>query len=95
MAKETRKTKDGRYVLRAGEYERKNKKGFDFKYRDEFGHQHTIGALTLQELREKEKTVVRDKIDGISTSKQRQTVNDFYALWKHQKRGLKPNTASN
>lgn len=95
MAKETRKTRDGRYVLRAGEYERKNKKGFDFKYRDAFGHQHTIGALTLQELREKEKAITRDKIDGISVGKQRQTVNDFYYLWKHQKRGLKANTFSN
>lgn len=95
MAKETRKTKDGRYVLRAGEYERKNKKGFDFKYRDEYGHQHTIGALTLQELREKEKAVTRDKIDGISVGRQRQTVNEYYSLWKHQKRGLKPNTFSN
>lgn len=95
MAKETRKTRDGRYVLRPGEYERTKKKGFDFKYRDEFGHQHTIGAMTLKELREKELTVQRDRMDGISTGKQRQTLNDFYALWKHQSRGLKANTFSN
>ena len=95
MAKETRKTKDGRYVLRTGEYERTKKKGFEYKYRDEFGHQHTIGAMTLKELREKEKAVTKDKADGISTSRQRQTLNDFYVLWKHQKRGLKANTFSN
>ena len=31
MSRETRKTKDGRYVLRAGEYERNGQKGFIFK----------------------------------------------------------------
>lgn len=92
---EKRMTRDGRYVLRHGEYERTKKAGFEYKYRDEFGHQHTLGAMTLKELREKEKTVTKDKLDGISTNKQRQTLNDFYSLWKHQKRGLKANTFSN
>lgn len=95
MAKEKRMTRDGRYVLRPGEYERTKKKGFEFKYRDEFGHQHTLGALTLQELREREKSITKDKIDGIRTSTQRTTVNDFYSLWKHSSRGLKSNTYSN
>ena len=95
VAQEKRKTRDGRYVLRPGEYERTKKKGFEFKYRDEYGHQHTIGAMTIQELREKERIIKRDKDDGISTSKQRKTLNDFYALWKHQSRGLKANTYAN
>ena len=69
VAQEKRKTRDGRYVLRPGEYERTKKKGFEFKYRDEYGHQHTIGAMTIQELREKERIIRRDKDDGISTCK--------------------------
>ena len=92
---EKRMTKDGRYVLRPGEYERTKKKGFEFKYRDEFGHQHTLGAMTLQELREKERNVRRSKDDGISTGNVRTTLNDFYRLWKNQSRTLKPNTFSN
>ena len=95
MAKETRKTRDGRYVLRAGEYERKDKKGFDYIWRDKYGHQHKIGALTLQELRQREKEVERDKLDGLHTSRKRTTVNDFYDVWKANKTGLKQNTYSN
>lgn len=95
MAKETRKTKDGRYVLRPGEYERKEKKGFDYVWRDKYGHQHKIGALTLQELRQREREIQRDELDGLHTSRQRNTLNDFYDLWKTQKRGLKQNTYSN
>lgn len=95
MAKEKRMTRDGRYVLRPGEYERTKKRGFEYKYRDEFGHQHTLGAMTLQELREKEKSISRDKTDGIRTSTLRSTVNDFYKVWKHNSRGLKDNTYSN
>lgn len=89
-----RKTKDG-HVLRPNEYERKGKRGFEFKYRDEYGHQHTLGALTLQELREKERAIQRDISDGINIAKQQTTLNDFYKLWKSQKRGLKPNTFAN
>lgn len=82
-------------MLRPGEYERQKKRGFEYKYRDSFGHQHTLSALTLKELRDKEDALAKDKVDGISTTKQRQTVNDYYELWKHQSRNLKSNTFSN
>lgn len=36
--KETRKTKNWRYVLRLGECERTKKKGFEYKYRDGCNH---------------------------------------------------------
>lgn len=88
-------TRDGRYVLRPGEYERTKKRGFEYKYRDEFGHQHTLGAMTLQELREKEKTIVKDKIDGVRTSVQQDTLNRYYQLWKAGVSTLKSTTYSN
>ena len=51
-AKETRKTKDRRYVLRPGEYERTKKKGFEYKYRDECNHviscRRGLGTVALK-----------------------------------------------
>ena len=95
MAKESRKTSDGRYVLRPNEYERTDRKGFTFHWRDKYGHQHKISALTLKELRQREKEIQRDELDGLHTSRKRNTLNDFYDVWKKNKRGLKQNTYSN
>ena len=94
----TRKTSDGRYVLKTGEYERKGKqKGFMFKWRDAYGVQCSVSALTLAELREKEKEVKIGKLEGKVASQQRKTVNDFYNIWYNAKRRtkIKPNVLSN
>jgi len=96
MAKaKERRTADNRYVLRPNEYERSDRKGFTFHWRDKYGHQHKISALTLKELRQREKEIQRDELDGLHATKQRNTLNDFYDVWKKNKRGLKQNTYSN
>ena len=93
----TRKTSDGRYVLRTGEYERKGQKGFMYKWRDAYGVQCSVSALTLKELREKETEVKIGKLEGKVASQQRKTVNDYYNIWYHAKRRtkIKPNVLSN
>lgn len=92
-----RKTSDGRYVLQKGEYERKGQKGFMYKWRDAYGIQCSISALTLRELREKETEVKIGQLEGRLSSQQRKTVNDFYNLWLSQKRRtqIKQNVLSN
>lgn len=93
----TRKTSDGRYVLQKGEYERKGQKGFMYKWRDAYGVQCSVSALTLQELRVKEKEVKIGQLEGKVASQSRKTVNDFYAVWVQQKKrsAIKSNVLSN
>ena len=94
--KVSRKTNDGRLVLKSGEYQRKPPRvGFEYKWRDDNGRLCSISAPTLSELREKEKEVTRQQADGIKLAKQRRTLNDFFTLWKKTKDGLKANTFSN
>ena len=78
-------------VLKEGESERK-KGGYQFRYRASNGNRRYIYAQTLQELRQKEEDIMRDKRDGIRTDAQRVTVNDMYELWLTLKKGLKDNT---
>lgn len=94
MAKKTRKTSDGRHVLKSGEYERK-RGGFEYKFVDASGVRCSVSAATLQELREKEKTCTRNNSDGVATSKGRKTLDFYYEKWKKTKRGLKPRTFNN
>lgn len=86
MSRETRKTRDGRYVLRPGEYERKGQKGFIYKWRDDTGRQCSVSALTLKELRDKKEQVQKDRLDGLKRTRQRKTLNDYFEIWKKQKR---------
>ena len=95
MSRETRKTRDGRYVLRPGEYERKGQKGFIYKWRDDTGRQCSVSALTLKELRDKKEQVQKDRLDGLKRTRQRKTLNDYFEIWKKQKSGLEANTYSN
>lgn len=86
MSRETRKTRDGRYVLRPGEYERKGQKGFIYKWRDDTGRQCSVSALMLKELRDKKEQVQKDRLDGLKRTRQRKTLNDYFEIWKKQKR---------
>ena len=94
MSKKTRKTSDGRHVLKTGEYERA-RGGFEFKFIDVTGKQCSISASTLTELREKEKLVNRSNAEGVAISKGRKSLNYYFEIWKKQKRGLKPTTFNN
>ena len=81
-------------VLKEGEYQRASGT-YEFKWRDKRGGRHSISAVKLEELREKELDVFRDVLDGVRTDKNNLTINDLYYSWVQLKRGLKDNTFSN
>lgn len=83
-----------RRVLKEGEYQRTNGT-FEYKWRDCRGKRHSVYAKTLEELRLKEETVIRDALDGIRSESKNMTINDLYRLWIQVKRGLKDNTFQN
>lgn len=93
MAIERRKDDKNR-VLKEGEYQRANGT-FEYKWRDKKGKRHSVYAKTLEELRNKEITVLRDVLDGIRTDRSDLTINDLYNIWVQLKKGLKDNTFQN
>lgn len=93
MAVERRKDNKNR-VLKEGEYQRSSGT-YEFKWRDKRGGRHSISAVSLEKLREKELDVLRDVLDGFRTDKNSLTINDLYNNWVQLKRGLKENTFSN
>ena len=80
--------------MREGESERKAG-GYDYRWRTSGGQRHAIYAPTLEELREKEKDIIRDKSNGIRTEARNTTLNDIFDMWVELKRGLKDNTFQN
>lgn len=60
---ERRKDNKGR-VLKEGETQRKDG-CYDYRWRTADGRRHSVYAKTLEELREKQKKIQRDKSDGI------------------------------
>lgn len=63
MAVERRKDNKNR-VLKEGEYQRSSGT-YEFKWRDKRGGRHSISAVSLEKLREKELDVLRDVLDGV------------------------------
>lgn len=90
---ERRKDSKGR-VLKENELQRKDGT-YQYRWRTSDHKRHSIYAPTLEELREKEKVVLKDKSDGIRTNAQKVTLNDVYDLWVQLKKGLKDNTFQN
>ena len=86
MAIKRRKDNKNR-VLKEGEYQR-TCGTYEFKWRDKRGGRHSISAVTLEELREKEIDVLRDIMDGVRADKNNLTINDLYESWIQIKRGL-------
>ena len=92
---QTQKRKDkDRIVLRKGETQRPNGT-YDYRWTSKDGKRHSIYARSLEELREKEKEIERDRNDGIKAEARYVTVNEMFDLWKQIKRGLKDNTFQN
>lgn len=77
MAGKKRVDNKGR-VLRNGEMQRKQDGRYLYRYVDLSGTKRTVYALTLLELREKEKQIERDLQDGIDTSKGDMTLNQLF-----------------
>lgn len=95
MARKGQKRKDkDRIVLRTGEGQRPNGT-YEYRWTDKTGKRRRVYAKTLEELREKEKEIERDKSDGIKAEARYVTVNELFDLWKQIKRGLKDNTFQN
>lgn len=69
--------------------------GYDYRWRTAGGKRHSIYAKTLDELREKEADLQRDKSDGIRAEARHVTLNDMFDMWVELKKGLKDNTFQN
>lgn len=90
---ERRKDSKGR-VLKDGEGQRKDG-SYHFRWRTADGKRHSVYAKTLDELREKQEKIRKDKSDGIRIEDKNVTLNDVYELWILLKKGLKHNTFQN
>ncbi len=88
-----RKDPKGR-VLKDGESFRTDGR-YQYRYTDENGKRRTIYAHSLQELREKEKSIQKDIEDGIRTDTKGITLNDIYDEYIAGKTELKQSTRSN
>ena len=93
MAQAKRKDKS-RIVLRTGEGQRPNGT-YEYRWTERGGTRRRVYAKTLEELREKEKQIQKDKCDGIKAEARYLTVNDVFDTWRQLKRGLKDNTFQN
>ena len=93
MANERRKD-NKRRVLKEGEYQRSNGT-FEYRWRDKTGKRHYVYSKTLEELREKERELTRDILEGVPVENKTLTINDMYYRWKQIKKGLKENTFRN
>lgn len=93
MAK-SRKDNKGR-VLRKGESQRKDLR-YIYQYIDPSGVRRVIYANDLLELREKEKQLIRDQLDGIDTyCSGKATLNYVFDRYISTKHNLKPHTKAN
>ena len=81
-------------ALRKGESQHCNG-GYQYRWTDSNGKRHSIHALTLEELREKESAIAQDQYDKIKPEARNVTINEMFELWKQIKRGLKDNTFQN
>lgn len=87
-------TKGKAGILRKGEQQRPNG-SYAFRWSDEMGVRHTIYAATLDDLRNKEKEIERDRQNRIKPEARTFTINDMFTRWTQTKRGLRDNTFQN
>ena len=76
MARKKRTDNKG-YVLCVGEYQDKSGR-YCFKYTDLDKKRHAVYALTLKELREKEKQIEKDQEYGIDKTRWNMTLNQLF-----------------
>lgn len=94
MAK-ARKDLRGR-VLKTGEQQRKNDKLYQYSYTDPLGRRRFIYANDLVTLREKEKQLTKDQLDGLDLYVSgRASVNDTFDRYISTKYNLKEQTKVN
>lgn len=94
MAK-TRKDERGR-ALRKGEVQRASDKRYMYTYTDPLGRRKSIYAQDLATLREKEKQLMKDQLDGLDLYVAgKATINDTYDRYISTKYDLRATTRSN
>ena len=94
MAK-ARKDERGR-ALRKGEVQRASDKRYMYTYTDPMGRRKYIYANNLTELREKEKKLIQDQLNGLDTyTAGKATVNDTFDRLMSTKTKLRDTTRSN
>lgn len=97
MTKEkSRKDPQGR-VLKTGEFYRNSDGLYIYRYTNEIGDRQQISAKTLKDLREKEKRIQRDLLDGIRTHDAMKTTLNmlFDGFIQRKSKKLRPNSVSN
>ena len=83
------------HVLRDGETHRKSDGRYMYRYYSADGKRHSVYATDLNELRAKEEKIQEDLRKGIRVGEDQITLNQMYAIWKRNKRGLKETTRGN
>ena len=94
MAGKKRTDNKGR-ILKTGEMQRSEDNRYLYRYVDLTGKKRTIYAVTLQELREKEKQIERDLQDGIDSNKGNLTLNQLFGIYMETKSDLRESTRCN
>lgn len=94
MAGKKRTDNKGR-ILRNGEMQRAEDNRYLYRYTDLWGRKRTVYAVTLVELREKEKQIERDLQDGIDSSKGDMTLNQMFQIYMETKSDLRESTRYN
>lgn len=94
MAGKKRTDSKGR-ILRNGEMQRTEDNRYLYRYTDLSGKKRTVYAVTLVELREKEKQIERDLQDGIDSSKGDMTLNQLFRIYMETKADLRESTRYN
>lgn len=90
---EKRKDSKGR-VLRKGEHERKDGR-YHYLYLDTSGKRCYVYAKDLISLREMEKEIERDLLDGISNASGKTTLNQLFKMHMELKNDLRATTREN
>ena len=82
-----------RVLLRTGEYECENGR-YEYRY-SVFGKRYSIYDKSLEELREKERSLDSLQDTHLNKNPYRTTINDVFEIWKELKRGIRANTFQN
>lgn len=78
-------------VLKDGESQRPNGT-YEFKTRDSNGKRYSVYAKTLDQLREKEEAILKDRCNGVDSRGYSGTVNDLCEKWFSLQHGRRPTT---
>lgn len=90
---EKRKDDKGR-ILKSGEFQREEDGRYCFEYTDLRKKRRRVYASSLVELREKERTIMRDLEDGIRTQDGDLTLNELFEIYMQSKNDLRDSTRS-